>query len=224
MDDPNITMEEYIRLEEEKARRRAIAFIETLMSEPTVDYFNDFENEFPAIVYNDALTSKSDFLTEPTLSPQHIDEFNLKYETSLSEYDEEEQNIANTAYPNTMSMTYSLSGCYPVFIFSIVYTTYSLNEYSVYMYQYDVSWGPRGNENDKVGGVFISLEISRCWSLGTSRRLFNTRSCSKAQIGESTEQISGNFLIAILFNSCIFRVKGDILLVQVYVDDIICRS
>ncbi|GKA18583.1 retrovirus-related pol polyprotein from transposon TNT 1-94 [Tanacetum coccineum] len=29
----------------------------------------------PAIVYNDALTSKSDFLTEPTLSPQHIDEF-----------------------------------------------------------------------------------------------------------------------------------------------------
>ncbi|GKC64000.1 hypothetical protein Tco_1096598 [Tanacetum coccineum] len=67
--------------------------------EPTVsyfndlDYFNDFENEFPAIVYNDALTSKSDFLTEPTLSPQHIDEFDLKDETSLSECDEEEQNV-----------------------------------------------------------------------------------------------------------------------------------
>ncbi|GJX36219.1 hypothetical protein Tco_0247776 [Tanacetum coccineum] len=67
--------------------------------EPTVsclndlDFFKDFENEFPAIVYNDALTSKSDFLTEPTLSPQHIDEFDLKDETSLSEYDEVEQNI-----------------------------------------------------------------------------------------------------------------------------------
>ncbi|GJV72062.1 hypothetical protein Tco_1492057 [Tanacetum coccineum] len=67
--------------------------------EPTVscfddlDFFKDFENEFPAIVYNDALTSKSDFLTEPTVSPQHIDEFNLKDETSLSECDEEEQNI-----------------------------------------------------------------------------------------------------------------------------------
>nr|GEV34670.1 hypothetical protein [Tanacetum cinerariifolium] len=51
-----------------------------------LDFFKDFENEFPAILYNDALTSKSDFLTEPTLCPQHIDEFNLKAETSLSEY------------------------------------------------------------------------------------------------------------------------------------------
>ncbi|GJT33243.1 hypothetical protein Tco_0923662 [Tanacetum coccineum] len=55
----------------------------------------DFENEFPAIVYNDALTSKSDFLTEPTISPQHTDEFNLKDEISLSECDEEEQNVLN---------------------------------------------------------------------------------------------------------------------------------
>ncbi|GJV31356.1 hypothetical protein Tco_1391756 [Tanacetum coccineum] len=161
MDDPNITMEEYIRLEEEKARRRgkvfngetakygkiwydkdvhdlrsvetefpAIVFNnnvtsnETLSCEPTVsslndeidfrisfddsddedytpevsysndlDFFKDFENEFPTIVYNDALTSKSNFLTEPTVSPQHIDEFNLKNETSLSECDEKEQNV-----------------------------------------------------------------------------------------------------------------------------------
>ncbi|GKD89205.1 hypothetical protein Tco_1364712, partial [Tanacetum coccineum] len=34
-----------------------------------LDFFKDFENEFPAIVYNDSLTSKSDFLTETTLSP-----------------------------------------------------------------------------------------------------------------------------------------------------------
>ncbi|GJZ70487.1 hypothetical protein Tco_0634037 [Tanacetum coccineum] len=67
--------------------------------EPTVnyfddlDYFKDFEKEFPAIVYNDAQTSKLDFLTEPTLSPQHIDEFDLKSETSLSECDEEEENV-----------------------------------------------------------------------------------------------------------------------------------
>ncbi|GJU92313.1 hypothetical protein Tco_1304736 [Tanacetum coccineum] len=167
MDDPNITMEEYIRIEEEKARRHV--FNDTLTSEvalsceptvsplndnqldlrisfdesddkdytiiydensffykiisvdnlktdsendndkvdmasfpspePTVcyfddlDYFKDFEKEFPTIVYNDALTSKLDFLTEPTVSPQHIDEFNLKDETSLSECDEEEQNV-----------------------------------------------------------------------------------------------------------------------------------
>ncbi|GJR05425.1 hypothetical protein Tco_0528409 [Tanacetum coccineum] len=46
--------------------------------EPKVSYFNDldffkdFENEFPAIVYNDALTSKSDLLIEPTISPRRI--------------------------------------------------------------------------------------------------------------------------------------------------------
>ncbi|GJR23755.1 hypothetical protein Tco_0972282 [Tanacetum coccineum] len=60
-----------------------------------LDYFKDFENEFLAIVYNDALKSKLDFLTEPTLSPQYIDEFNLKDETSLSECDKEEQNVLN---------------------------------------------------------------------------------------------------------------------------------
>ncbi|GJU58018.1 hypothetical protein Tco_1235784 [Tanacetum coccineum] len=58
-----------------------------------LDFFKDFENEFPAIVYNDALTSKSDFLTEPTESPQHINEFNLKNETSLFECDEKEENV-----------------------------------------------------------------------------------------------------------------------------------
>ncbi|GJR34828.1 hypothetical protein Tco_1210512 [Tanacetum coccineum] len=199
MDDPNITMEEYIRLEEEKARRRgkvfnwetakygkiridedvhnlrsvktkfpAITLIDEISSEntfsceltvsslnkevdfrilfddsddddhavifvknsfsykiiyinnlktdsendnekvnmpflpppePTVcffddlDFFKDFENEFPAIVYNNAQTSKSDLLTEPILSPEHVDEFDLNDETSLLEYDEEEQNI-----------------------------------------------------------------------------------------------------------------------------------
>ncbi|GJT16041.1 hypothetical protein Tco_0874747 [Tanacetum coccineum] len=185
MDGPNITMEEYIRLEEEKAQRHgrtfnwqtatfrkvknyeneddhpidfetefpAIVFDNTLQSslnprilfdesddedyvviydknsfsykiiyvndlktdsendndkvnmpsfpshEPTVscfddlDFFKDFENEFPAIVCNDALTSKSNFLTEPALSPQHIDEFDLKDETPLYKCDEEEQNV-----------------------------------------------------------------------------------------------------------------------------------
>nr|GEX01693.1 hypothetical protein [Tanacetum cinerariifolium] len=58
-----------------------------------LDFFKDFEIEFLAIFYNDALTSKSDFSTEPTLCPQHIDEFNLKDETSLSKCDEKEQNV-----------------------------------------------------------------------------------------------------------------------------------
>ncbi|GKE64026.1 hypothetical protein Tco_1518187 [Tanacetum coccineum] len=85
--------------------------------EPTVsyfddlDYFKDFEKEFPAIVYNDALTSKLDFLTEPTVCPQYVDEFNLKDETSLSECDDEGQNVIyfndlfsfNVIYPDDLS-------------------------------------------------------------------------------------------------------------------------
>ncbi|GJU91124.1 hypothetical protein Tco_1303547 [Tanacetum coccineum] len=192
MDDPNITMEEYISLEEEKAQKHgkvfnwetakygkiwydedvldlrsietefpAIVFNYNLTSnetpsceptfltknsfsykiistndlkmdsendnkkvkkplfpspEPTIsciddlDFFKDFENEFLAIVYNDTLTSKSDFLTEPNVSPQHIDVFNLKDETSLSECDEEEQNglyfndlfLFNAIYPDEL--------------------------------------------------------------------------------------------------------------------------
>ncbi|GJW77792.1 hypothetical protein Tco_0139474 [Tanacetum coccineum] len=64
-------------------------------SEPTIDYlddldyFNNFENKFPAIVYNDGLTSKPDIEIEPPVSSEHVS----KSETSLSEYDEEEQNV-----------------------------------------------------------------------------------------------------------------------------------
>ncbi|GKA68140.1 hypothetical protein Tco_0768057 [Tanacetum coccineum] len=77
-----------------------------------LDFFKDFENEFPAIIYNDALTSKSDFLTKPTVSPQHIDEINFKNETSLSECDEKEQNVLyfndlfhfNVIYPDDLKL------------------------------------------------------------------------------------------------------------------------
>ncbi|GKA36940.1 hypothetical protein Tco_0723505 [Tanacetum coccineum] len=171
MDDPNITIEEYIKLEEEKARRRCKVYNWETAKYGKIWYDEDVhdlrfvETEFPAIVFNDELSSektlsceptvsslnnnKIDFrilfdesddedytvifdknsfsykiisvndlkmdsendnekvnmpsfpspepmvkyLTEPTLCPQHIDEFDLKDETSLSEYDEVEQNV-----------------------------------------------------------------------------------------------------------------------------------
>ncbi|GJV23308.1 hypothetical protein Tco_1376003 [Tanacetum coccineum] len=40
--------------------------------------------------------------------------------------------------------------------------------------------------NNNVGGVFINLEISKCWSLEIPRRLFNTPFCSNIQNGESS--------------------------------------
>ncbi|GJZ10307.1 hypothetical protein Tco_0545066, partial [Tanacetum coccineum] len=232
MENPNITMEEYIKLKEEKDRRRAIVFKDTLTSEATLscepivsslndeidfrisyddseeedctekvnmpllpspeptincfddlDFFNDIENEFPAIVYNDAQTSKLDDLdyfkdfenkflaivyndaqtsksnlsTEPTLNPQHIDEFNLKDETSLSECDEEEQNVLNfndlfpfnVIYPNDsksdkdndddkVDIKHS-SGDLSVKPLPDVINT-DVGAYA-HGYQYDVSWG-----------------------------------------------------------------------------------
>ncbi|GJU39961.1 hypothetical protein Tco_1192918 [Tanacetum coccineum] len=66
-----------------------------LSPNPTIDYFDDldyfkyFENEFPAIVYNDGLISKSDLEIKPLVSSGRINEFNLIDEASLSEYDEE---------------------------------------------------------------------------------------------------------------------------------------
>ncbi|GJR98893.1 hypothetical protein Tco_0271067 [Tanacetum coccineum] len=60
-----------------------------------LDFFKDFENEFPVIAYN--LKSKSDPPIEPSVISQHIDEF----ETSFSEYDEKEQNVLylNDSFP-----------------------------------------------------------------------------------------------------------------------------
>ncbi|GKE14537.1 hypothetical protein Tco_1422114, partial [Tanacetum coccineum] len=197
MDDPNIIMEEYIRLEEEKARKHGKEFnwetakygkiwydedIHDLGSVETeflvisfndeitrylddLDFFKDFENEFPAIVYNDALTSKSDFLTGPTVSPQHIDEFNLKDEKSLSECDEEEQNVIcfndlfpfNVIYPNDsksdedndndkMDIEQSLGNLSVKPLPDVINT-----DDGVYAqrYQYGISWGSRERKIDE---------------------------------------------------------------------------
>ncbi|GKD20283.1 hypothetical protein Tco_1221986 [Tanacetum coccineum] len=49
-----------------------------------LDYFNHFENEFPAIVYNDGLTSNSDFVIKTPVSTDKTNEFDPIDETSLS--------------------------------------------------------------------------------------------------------------------------------------------
>ncbi|GJY89825.1 hypothetical protein Tco_0505021 [Tanacetum coccineum] len=101
-----------------------------------LDFFKDFENEFPAIVYNDALTSKSDFLTEHTVSPQHIDEFNLKAETSLSEYKDIDDNKVDIEHSlgdlSVKLLPDVINTDVGAYAHGTVYTTYSLNEYNVF--------------------------------------------------------------------------------------------
>ncbi|GJS11469.1 retrotransposon protein, putative, ty1-copia subclass [Tanacetum coccineum] len=170
--------------------------------EPTVscfddlDFFKDFENEFPAIVYNDALTSKSVFLTEPTVSPQHIDEFNLKDETSLSEYDEEEQNVLyfndlfsfNVIYPDDsksgedndddkIDIEHS-SGDLSVKplpdtddgadAHGTVDTAYSLNKYSVFNIGINTAYPGVWGWGGRVPGVWIRFQL--CAVLGSRER------------------------------------------------------
>ncbi|GJY84651.1 hypothetical protein Tco_0498677 [Tanacetum coccineum] len=74
MNDPNISMDEYIRLGEEKARRRGKVYnwesatYGKIWYDEDVHYLKSFENEFPAIVYNDVLRSKPEISSEPTVS------------------------------------------------------------------------------------------------------------------------------------------------------------
>ncbi|GJU82765.1 hypothetical protein Tco_1285130 [Tanacetum coccineum] len=110
-------IKEYIELEAEKTRRRGQEFNwETdtygkVRYFEDIDYFKDFENEFPAIVYNDALTSEpevsSDFKnefpaivyngalatdhkisSEPSVSP--LDNNKIDFRISLDEFDDED--------------------------------------------------------------------------------------------------------------------------------------
>ncbi|GJY67997.1 reverse transcriptase domain-containing protein, partial [Tanacetum coccineum] len=74
MEDPNITIEEYIRLKEEKARRRGkmynweTATYGKIWDNEDVHGLGCVETEFPAIVFNDMLTSEAVLSCEPTVS------------------------------------------------------------------------------------------------------------------------------------------------------------
>ncbi|GJZ48454.1 hypothetical protein Tco_0602286 [Tanacetum coccineum] len=73
MDDPNITMEEYARLEEEKARKRDKVFNWETAKYGKIWYDEDIhdlisvETEFSAIAFNDGVSSKT-LSCEPTVS------------------------------------------------------------------------------------------------------------------------------------------------------------
>nr|GEW86688.1 hypothetical protein [Tanacetum cinerariifolium] len=73
MDDTNISMEEYIRLEEEKAQRhgrtfnwQTTTFGKVKYYEDEDDCFTDFETKFLAIVFDNTLTSDTTPSCEPT--------------------------------------------------------------------------------------------------------------------------------------------------------------
>ncbi|GKF52248.1 hypothetical protein Tco_0148715, partial [Tanacetum coccineum] len=95
MDDPNITMEECIRREEEKAQRhgrtfkwQTVTFGKIENYEDEDDCFIDFEIEFPAIVFDNTLTCDTTLQCEPTVSPPN--ENKIDFRISLDESDDED--------------------------------------------------------------------------------------------------------------------------------------
>ncbi|GJS99330.1 hypothetical protein Tco_0820500 [Tanacetum coccineum] len=96
MDDPNITMEEYIRLEEVEAQRHGRTFNWQTARFGKVkyyedDYFTDFETKFPAIVFDNTLTSDTALPCEPTLCPPN--ENTIDFRISLDESDDEDYTV-----------------------------------------------------------------------------------------------------------------------------------
>ncbi|GKF31498.1 hypothetical protein Tco_0101296, partial [Tanacetum coccineum] len=96
MDDPSITIKEYIRLEEEKTRRHGkvynweTATYGKIWDNEDVHDLGSFETEFPAIVFNDTLTSEA-LLCKPMVSSLNNDE--IEFRISFDESDDEDCTI-----------------------------------------------------------------------------------------------------------------------------------
>ncbi|GKA18244.1 hypothetical protein Tco_0698081 [Tanacetum coccineum] len=98
MDNPNITMEEYIRLQEEKALRHGRTFNwqtatygKVKYCEDEDDCFTNFKTEFPAIVLDDILMSDETLSHEPTVSP--FNENEIDFRISFDESDDEDYTV-----------------------------------------------------------------------------------------------------------------------------------
>ncbi|GJS04812.1 hypothetical protein Tco_0321320 [Tanacetum coccineum] len=97
MDDPNITMEEYTRLEKEKARRRGqmynseTATYGKIWCNEDVHDLRSTETEFPTIVLNDVLTSEVALSCEPTVIP--FNDNQIDFRISFDESDDEDYTV-----------------------------------------------------------------------------------------------------------------------------------
>nr|GEW10283.1 hypothetical protein [Tanacetum cinerariifolium] len=92
MDDLNITIEEYIRLEEEKLKnvRKCLTDHKIWYDEDVHDLIS-VETEFLAIVFNDNLTSNETPNCEPTVSSLNNNE--IDFRISFDEFDDEDYTV-----------------------------------------------------------------------------------------------------------------------------------
>ncbi|GJX58984.1 hypothetical protein Tco_0290374 [Tanacetum coccineum] len=183
MDDPNITMEDYIRLEEEKALRRGTVYNWETAKYGKIWYDEDVhdlrfvETEFPAIVFNDALTSEVTPSCEPSVNSENDND-----KVNMPSFPSPKPEVI---YYNDLDFFKDFENEYPIIVYNDALTSKSdfLTEHI-----------EPSERNDNVGGVFINLEISKCWSLEISRRLFNTLFAQELKLKNHPEQnIKGAF-------------------------------
>ncbi|GKE49221.1 hypothetical protein Tco_1480479 [Tanacetum coccineum] len=97
MNDPNLTMDEYISIEKEKAHRRGKAYNWEAVKYGKIWYDEDvydlrsIETEFPAIVFNDELASEKALSCEPTLSS--LNNNKIDFRISFDESDDEDYTV-----------------------------------------------------------------------------------------------------------------------------------
>ncbi|GKD22674.1 hypothetical protein Tco_1224377 [Tanacetum coccineum] len=97
MDDSNHNMEEYIKLEAEKARKRGQTFNwETgnygkLRYHEDINYFQDLETDFSAIDFDDPLATNHKISSEPTVSL--LDDNEIDFRISFDESDDEDYTL-----------------------------------------------------------------------------------------------------------------------------------
>ncbi|GJT48702.1 hypothetical protein Tco_0974859 [Tanacetum coccineum] len=100
MDDSDLPMEEYIRLEEEKTQKRGQSFdwrsatYGKVNYFDDIDYFRDFKSEFPAIVFNETPVSKLESQPKPTVSSPIVKNLDFDFKISFDEYDDEDYTFA----------------------------------------------------------------------------------------------------------------------------------
>nr|GEW10443.1 zinc finger, CCHC-type [Tanacetum cinerariifolium] len=155
MDDPNITMKEYIRLEEEKAQKHVKMFNWETAKYGKIWYDEDIhdlrsvETEFLAIAFNDGVSSEKTLSCKPTISP--LNDNKIDFRISFDESDDEDYTViydknsfsykaisvnnlkTDSKNDNDKVSTPSFPSPEPMSLFSsTVDTTYLLNEYNAF--------------------------------------------------------------------------------------------
>nr|GEV82562.1 hypothetical protein [Tanacetum cinerariifolium] len=112
MEDPNITMEEYIRLEEEKAHRHGkvynyetATYDKNWYDEEAHD-LRSVETEFLAIVFNDTLTSEVTLSCEPTVRP--LNDNKIDFRIPFDESNDEDYMDANKSNQESLCAIWHL--------------------------------------------------------------------------------------------------------------------